>query len=425
MSGNFGGLISGMDTNRMISQLVELERAPIRRIQNRQRAVQRDLQEISTISTAMNDLSQVLQRLSNPAEGSIFAASSDQEEALALRATQEASAGSFAVDVHQRAHAALHRSQGFAGDEVRAGTLEIAAFGEDPVVIDLAEGATLQEVRDQINASGAGVQATIIDTGTERFLSVTGTRTGHPVGGDPSEALQITETSTGGSGQPLGLSTVRTAQNAQIEIDGLFLERSDNRFDDAIEGVEFDLLQAGTGTIQVDIAADQEALREQLEKLTEHYNKVVEALQEQSGGRFGRFATDQLRAAFGNDASQLSLSFSRSGRLEIDEAGIDALLQNPGALQAVFSGESGLTARMESTLQGYTKSGGILAGTRQTLESRSRQYDQQIERQERSVDNLRQRLQNQFGQLEQAMVEMQDAQMRLASFLPMGMGMLG
>lgn len=422
MSVQFGGLISGLDTNQLISQLTEIERRPVRQLQARREGIQQDLTRISRLSSAMNSLGQAFDTLADPARSTPFAAKSSHPEALSVTATGDATPGTYQVEIVQRAQTALQRSTGFNNESVRAGTLEISVFGEESVTIDIAEGASLEAVRDQINETGLDVQASIINTGTGQFLNITSTRDGAPLpdgSGSPlPAALSIQEVSSGVDGQALGFSTIRAGQNAQISIDELLVERSSNRFSDVIDGVEFNLLQDSQESIEVEIVQDTEAVMENLKKLTDQYNATIAIIKDLSSPGTRQILAAQLRGVFTDQASQLGLTFTRTGDMQIDTSAFDAGRVDPSEILTLVGGTDGLAASMNQTLAAYTSSDGILSINRQSLEDNTRSLDRQIERREKQVENFAVRTRRRFSQLEQALLRMQDSQVSLQNIIP-------
>lgn len=174
MSGTFsaGGLITGLDTNTLIAQLIELERQPIVRLQQR-------IAALETQRDAIGDVRTQLQTLRNRAEDfrlitvfGQFRAVSSQESVLtaALTGANPAS-GIYTVEVLQLASATIARSSGALGAAINpdvplsgsgiqtaitAGSFTIngTSFTVDP------DTQCLNDILALINGSGAGVLAT-------------------------------------------------------------------------------------------------------------------------------------------------------------------------------------------------------------------------------------------------------------------------
>jgi flagellar hook-associated protein 2 len=434
MSISFGGIASGLDSNNIVRQLTSLARQPIRDLQSRQSQLRRDLTNISGLTSKIKDLENVAKDFAELGGVLANSAQSSNEDAVLVSADGDAATGSYEIRVDQLARGAKERSGAFTSstDEVAAGTLTIGVFGEDSVDVEIAEGATLADVRDAINSSGAAVDATIIDTGNGVYLNIASQKVGHEVGGDPAAALNLSMNTTGTTGTPVTFSTVQTAQNAIFELEGLSIERSTNTVNDAIDGITFDLqgtMEPGE-TAEIVVTPDREKIMEQLQGFVDAYNAVVEAIKEQSDAGTERRALDDFRRAAVDGVSgatgdfpslaALGISSTSTGRLEIDDEAVNEAIENdPRGLASVFTAPGGVSERLTAMVERYTDStNGVISMMEDSLNSQIDGIDDQIERKERYVDAYNQRLTNQFNQLEILTVRLQDAQARFASFVP-------
>jgi flagellar capping protein FliD len=125
----------------------------------------------------------------------------------------------YVVSVESLAQAAEARSALFSSEKdlVKAGTLSLAVEGRR-FNVTVNDGDTLAAVRQRIEDSGAGSASIVNDSGGVR-LSITSRQKGFPLRGTPADALSVSETSTGSSGQSLG-ATVRAATNAVVRVNG-------------------------------------------------------------------------------------------------------------------------------------------------------------------------------------------------------------
>ena len=174
MSGTFsaGGLISGLNSNEIISQLMQLERQPIIRMERR-------IARLEEQRTAIGNVRTQLQTLRNRAQdfrlGSIFgqfrATSSTESVATATPSGANPSAGTYAVEVFQLASATIARSSGVLGAAIDPG----ASLSGSGITTDITAGdftingvtfsvdpdtQSLNDILSEINSSGAGVTAT-------------------------------------------------------------------------------------------------------------------------------------------------------------------------------------------------------------------------------------------------------------------------
>lgn len=243
MSGTFsaGGLISGLDSNTLIRQLMQIERQPLVRYRTR-------ITTLETQQTALRDLRTQLTTLRNRLQdfrlGNIFsqfASTSSAEDVLTAQVSgSNPVTGNFNIEVLQLASATTAQSSAAISAAIDPG----AVLSSSGIAQEIAAGAfsingvqftvdpdtqSLNDILGQINGSAAGVTATY-DAGTDR-VTIANTAPGDTsvinfgATGDDSDFLQaiaITQStqSTNGSGSTEALSTRRLGTiSATTELD--------------------------------------------------------------------------------------------------------------------------------------------------------------------------------------------------------------
>lgn len=174
MSGGFsaGGLITGIDSNRLIEQLIQLDRQPVRRLETR-------VTRLEQQRTAIRDLRSLLQTLRNRAQdfrlNNVFnafrSASSQESVATAQVSSASPAVGAFNLNVIQLASATVANSGAKIGANINpAATLDASGIataetsgtftvnGKQITVNSATQ--SLNDVLAAINGSGAGVTAT-------------------------------------------------------------------------------------------------------------------------------------------------------------------------------------------------------------------------------------------------------------------------
>lgn len=174
MAGGFsaGGLITGLDTNNIIRQLIQLERQPIRRIESRVESLKTQQTSIRELRTELLSLRNLLKDFQLGSKFGQFSTPSSNESVLtAAASSSNPTVGSFQVDVLQLASATVATSSSRIGaaidpnaalnssgltTQVQGGTFSIngVQINVDPTT------DSLNDVLSAINGSGAGVTAT-------------------------------------------------------------------------------------------------------------------------------------------------------------------------------------------------------------------------------------------------------------------------
>lgn len=168
---SIGGLVSGLDTNNIISQLVALERQPITRLQTRVTQLGREQQAIRDLRTLLTTvrsraqdfrLSDILQQFQAP--------STDDAIVSATVSGDTPAQGAYAINVTQLASATQARSSAPLGAAVNPGVnlnasglgtaVTAGTFTINGVQLNVNPATdTLNGVLSAINGSGAGVIA--------------------------------------------------------------------------------------------------------------------------------------------------------------------------------------------------------------------------------------------------------------------------
>ncbi|MBM81229.1 MAG: hypothetical protein CMJ78_11630 [Planctomycetaceae bacterium] len=157
---SFAGLGSGLDTDAIISQLIDIERRPVVLIQRRQVELGQEKAAVGSINSSLLSLKDSVAKLESDDLFSIVNAQSDDSDRISVSATNEATAGSFSVEVLELAEARRLSSRSFNSFSDSLGVS--GDFTINGVGVELEADDDLLDVRDKINAADAGVSAQIL-----------------------------------------------------------------------------------------------------------------------------------------------------------------------------------------------------------------------------------------------------------------------
>ena len=157
---SFAGLGSGLDTDAIISQLIDIERRPVVLIQRRQVELEQEKAAVGSINSSLLSLKGSVAKLESDDLFSIVNAQSDDSDRISVSATNEATAGSFSVEVLELAEARRLSSRSFNSFSDSLGVS--GDFTINGVGVELEADDDLLDVRDKINAADAGVSAQIL-----------------------------------------------------------------------------------------------------------------------------------------------------------------------------------------------------------------------------------------------------------------------
>jgi flagellar hook-associated protein 2 len=447
---SFGGLGNGTDFGQVVDQLVKIAQLPVDRLTKKKANLNTKFTDLTTVSTKVAAFQSAAQALRLSTSFDKTTASVTDATVLSVSASSSATAGTYSVRVLQLAQS--HQIVSKAAKAVSSATEDIVSGGSANFTFRVGSGAnqtvslgstgTLTDLRDQINNLGAGVTASLINTGTEAApayrLALTANNTGSAnaitIVADGTNVDLLNISGTGGS------DTLAAAQNAQIQIgdqllNPLPIERSTNTVSDAITGVTLTLTKTtGTGTVQVSLSQDVNAVKTNIKAVATAYNEIVKFINERStydiaskqGGVFFNEASaksvlSQLRAALSSSVSgatvysslgQIGFKTERDGTIAVDDGQLStALSTNYSGVKALLSNQGSGTGLAQSIVSAVDALndvvGGVLTLRKNGLTSEISRVGDDIARQEDSLTRYEERLRRQFSALDGLLRQLQ------------------
>ena len=380
------GIISGLDTDSIITKLTEAAQAPIDRLKTKQTGLETKLTAWQTANTRLLALKTQAASLAAAAAFRGHTVASSDEEAVTATASSSALDGIYTFTVEQLATAHQVASQGYADYDttsVGSGTVTIAVGGADPVVINVQD-FTLAQLRDAINNSGTGVRAHILNDGSGtpyRLLLTSDT-----MGADGQTA--VTVNLSGGTAP--AFTEIQAARDAQIKLgegdNAITISSASNTLTDVIPGLTIYLHRADPAqTIQLTVAHDIDTVTANINSFVQQYNALIDFIKQQfaydatnnkTGTLFGEYALQEVQSDLSDILSQvlqgfntpyavlsqIGLTTDADDKLELDSTKLaQALASNPDAVMRLFAryGESNDARVSFLTATGDTKASGV------------------------------------------------------------------
>lgn len=278
------------------------------------------------------------------------------------------------------------------------GTLTFTA-GDKKFNVEVKAGDSLQTIRKKINNNGDnfGLTANIINTadGKAKLVMDSG------VSGAGKDLL-ITGSTAGVSSFASSLTKTQSASNAEITVDGSVLSSDTNTFDGTIMGLKVTVLResdkdtdGNAKSNKVDVTTDKDGIKSMIKSFIDGYNTLVSkadglgkrnsivAGESQDDG--GALAGDSVTRSVINQMSsilitpsensnvfdtifQLGIKMDNKGVLSLDSEKFDeALDKNFEQVVAIFGGEKGVAGQLATSLEDYSKTGGLLAQREDSL----------------------------------------------------------
>ncbi|AWY40694.1 flagellar cap protein FliD [Pseudomonas putida] len=396
------GIGSNIDTQAIVKSLVDSERAPKQtQINNQTLKATTSLSSIGKIQAALDAFRGALDNMKTASTFSGLSATSSDEKVATVTAGNGAAAGNFSLLVTQLATASKISSKVYtdgASSIINAGTVPTTLTikqGSDSFDVSIPANATLQQVRDSINSQYAnqGLSANILTDANGSRMVLTSSKTG--VGSDL--------TLSGNSGLETGTSVLATPQNAKYSIDGVTgMESKSNTITDAVSGISLKLtgvspIPTGGGAATpatITVSANSATLKSSVKGFVDTYNALIKAANAEtqvttnadgsitSGALTGDASLrsllssvrTELNAMAGTGQMKSLAQFGvetdqKTGLLSIDDKVFDAAaLTNAADINGIFSGDTGLLARMKSATDSYAqKTTGVFAARSASL----------------------------------------------------------
>ncbi len=455
---SFSGLSTGIDTEALIAATLEQESAPLTRLQTKLETNTERSTLLGSISSKLTTLSARMNDLLSVSFENMKVSSSDEKGTYATAtASSSTTLGSYEIQVGQLATKAKH-AIGYADLTSSVGTGEYAiksVDGETHTFTLDASNDNLAGLRDAINDSDAGVEATIIDTGksgSARYqLVLTSEDTG--VAEDGRDAFTIAQVSGSNSlgiasdgvldseGNLVsgGTDSATAAQNAIFWLNGIEIERSTNTVTDAVEGMTIQLRSGGqdlsstptTLTVETDVEGITEALQDVVDAFNEVWTLYTDNAQYGSTTSSDSDSedNDELPAsgALANDSSirlmltevrstlisigsggsgdgytssaQFGLKTNRDGTISLDASALEeALESDPSSVADVCYG---MNTALQSLVTEITSPGsGSIALIRQQIETQNDSLTRRIDTAEARLERRETILRAQYATME-------------------------
>ena len=418
------GIGSGLDVGTLVTQLVNARKAPLQnQIDVQANRASTQISALGQVSAALAALQSALSPLGDGSALGAHSVAVGDSDVLTATSHDGAVNGSYAIVVSKLAGAMKASSGAFADSDttVGTGTLTIAV-GDKQMSLDIDTAhASLGSIRDAINAApdNPGVSATIV-TGTDgAHLVLRGTRTGAAnaftvagSGGDGGlAALNYDPNASSGN----GLTVIDPAQDAQYTIDGLPGNSAGNAISSAIDGLTLNLVAEGTSTVTV--SSDSAKATNAVNNLVDTYNSFIsiyknltryDSASGQAGALIGDATLNSIKStlagvlggtANGSTLSTIGVTLQVDGTLQVDSGELSSAVSD-GRVQALFDGDGGLASKLDSAMDNWTGSKGILETRTDNLNKQLSDLDDRQSELDSRMQALTTRYTRQFSTLD-------------------------
>jgi flagellar hook-associated protein 2 len=358
------------DFQTILSRSLAIASIPLQEMQNEQSDLLVKKQLLTGLRLVVAELGSDVAALGAIGESQALAASSSNTSRVTVNLNGATQAGTYVIsDITSVARASSETTQsGYAtADETAVSTDGIMelVIGSDTYTVDVTGDGenNLNGIRDAINALGAGVSASVLNTGTGEtpyYLSLTANATGE-------NTLQLRETA-GEAGTNI-LTADNQGANAIFKLNGLDVTKSDNVVSDVVPGLTFTIVSTteASETVTLTLASSRGELATALATLAGH---------DGSGSSMNRL-------------SDLGIEFDDSGVMSFDQDMFYAL--SDAEITAAFEYLGSETTGFGALSANFTQISDPATGLIKTQQD---QYDVADDRLETQITNLSARIEH-------------------------------
>jgi flagellar hook-associated protein 2 len=471
------GLGSGLDTNSIIRQLVALENIPLQQIQGHKKVEQDKLATLNKFKGFVKTLQDKAKELAKENDFLDFTVTPSQEGVASFSATGAAQAGTHTITALKLAQIDRWAFDGVTDKaaNLAGGNGEAVSFTVNGTVYTATMSqadSSLEDIASEINEQAPeDVSATVVNTGTDASPSFKLVLTAKHSGAEARitgitstvAGLTIDGTAPAPDGTAGSTNNITVGQNALALIDGLQIERTNNDFNDVIEGVDLTLESADPLLeINFSVEADTDAIKTKVKDFVASYNAVMNFANEQNkysedegpgGPLFGDSLLQSVRSAINtaifsvdldevqadtlgySTMSLLGIKTQSDGTLLVDETKLEEKLtgnleafadffvdhdgfNNGGALPNTpeyyidTTADSGIAARLDRALERmFTNSAGpndsslkgLFESKVETINNKIGRFDDQIDSKQFYLEQYERQLVLKFAKLEEVM----------------------
>ncbi len=450
------GIGSGLDIASIVSSLTTAHGAAQSAQLNAQSAtLDSEVSAYGTFASALDTLKSSLSPLEVTSQLAGFAASVADKTIASATTTADAVPGQYSLQVNNLATAASLTSTALSATAaIGTGTLTVSVGSKSSAITINSSNNTLAGIAAAINSAtdNPGVTASIITTTAGARLVITGTSTGaanaitvSQSGGDGGLAPLAFDPANVGNTHIEQLTQSQAAADASFSINGFPATSANNQVSGAITGVTINLLGASAANTPttLSVSPDTSSAATAVGTFVTALNGVISAIQTltaydpstQTAGALNGNATlesfqNQLQGILGQinrggtnpiqSLADIGITANTDGTYASDTTKLgNALTGNLAGVANLLGGTNGLATQLDSLVNGYTKTGGLLDNINQGLTAQLKTVTQQQDQLNAQLAIYSATLTAEYNAMDTAVAQLKETQQYLtAEFNP-------
>ena len=380
------GVGSGLNVNAIVTALVNAEKAgPQLQITHKATQTSATLTGLTSLNSSLTSLQSALTALTASGTFGTYAATVGDSSIVSASTLADAQPGNYLLNVTQLATAQKPSSDAYAKTSALGGGTLTIGVGSKSLALSVSSTDSISDIAANINraSNNPGVTATVVYGANGAQLLLSSSQTGH------ANAFSISASSNADSGltalaTKLGTVGSTEAQDAQLTLGGVAVTSASNSVNGALDGVTINLAKIGSTTLTV--TQDSSVATAAVQAFVAAYNSYAgivstlssyDATTRTAGVLLGdttltsvqRQVSGLLSSKVPNNSigslAMLGITRSATGTLTLDNDKLKAALATtPDAVKDLFAGPSGYATRLNTSLDAFTASSGVI-GTRE------------------------------------------------------------
>lgn len=436
------GVGSGLDIQSIVSQLMDVERQPLQRLQIKQFTLEAQISAYGQLSSSLSNFQAAMEKLGSVSALKLFNGTSSNPEVVDVTTSDSPDLGSFGVEVLRLAEQHKMATMEILDTDTIGGrrsddalNIQVGSDSANTITVDLSTAKTLAEIRTAINddPNNPGVTATVLngDNNNQKLILTA----------DDSGAENELTISTSGRvrTRDFGFQTLNdiggdiSLLDAEINVDGYNITRPSNEVSDVISGVTLNLVSADPGnTHTVEIGQDIEAVQAAVKSFADAFNDLRAQIKNLRNGELGAdnsllsverqifsVLNSSVTGGAYNVLSEIGLTMQKDGTMSLDSTELEAALRADldGVAELFGADGQGFANRLATLADSWLSSDGLIDSRQDGLKAR---VDDLVDRKiaiERNLERVESRFLAQFSALDGLVAQLQSTSQFLTNQL--------
>ncbi|WP_434632945.1 flagellar filament capping protein FliD [Chromobacterium sp. CV08] len=434
--------VGALDVQGIVSQLMMIERQPLSASMQRSNQYNTQLSTVGKLSSSLSALQTAMTSLASGRFLQVFKASVSDTSMAAVSTSSGGNSGTFQISV---GNLATNRQLVFdqLGGQNITDPKAVISGAPDELTFQIngktqtvklrdkpGDQVTLQTINDKINSAGVGLNASVVQNGTQYKLVLASSESGTDnqfkiTGGGSDSGDTAGSTLAGLTQSSTGAQESQNAKNASLTVNGVAISAGSNKISSAVPGVELDLYK--TGSFTVTLAPDNVGIGKGLQSFVDAYNQVISDVKDaRSGTLKGNASVLDIQTRLqqvlatgvpGADPvnsvaflAQVGISLQKDGTLKLDQNAFnDALKKDKQAVSNLFGNpaNTGFAQRFNQEINSMLGPNGVIETSKASIKSRVNTETQLQSSLQARLDSKQTQLIQQYTALNKTLAQMQ------------------